>query len=202
MAAVAYLKCQQNDEVKIFLLMSKTQVAPLKKMSILRLELQACLIAVRLAEFVKKEMEFKCIKVTFWSDSAVALSWIKMESRLLKEFVGNRVAMIQEKTEDSQWHHVSGHNNPADLATKGVDLQELIKPDNTWFSGPSFLQEEKYPRNVLNAEKRSVEAEKRKLKGRCHVQNCEAEEFLKVEFTFLIVSKIEEKSCFPSTTVS
>ena len=31
MAAVAYLKCQQNDEVKIFLLMSKTQVAPLNK---------------------------------------------------------------------------------------------------------------------------------------------------------------------------
>lgn len=104
-----------------------------------------------------------------------------MGSRLLKEFVGNRVAMIQEKTEGSQWHHVSGHITPADLATKGVDLQELIKPDNIWFSGPSFLQEEEYPRSVLNAEKRSVEAEKRKLKGQCHVQNCEAEEFLKVE---------------------
>ena len=115
------------------------------------------------------------------SDSAVALSWIKMESRLLKEFVGNRIAMIQEKNDGSQWHHVSGHNNPADLATNGVDLKELINLDNIWFSGPSFLQEEKYPRSILNAEKRSVEAEKRKLKGQCHVQNCEAEEFLKVE---------------------
>ena len=80
-----------------------------------------------------------------------------MESRLFKEFVGNGVATIQEKTEGSQWNHVSGHNNPADLATKGIDPQELIKPGNIWFSGPSFLQEEKYPRSVLNAEIRSVE---------------------------------------------
>ena len=76
-----------------------------------------------------------------------------MESRLLKKFVSNRVAMIQEKTEGSQWHHVSGYNNPADMVTKCVDLQELVKPDNIWFSGPSFLQEEQYPRSVLNAEK-------------------------------------------------
>ena len=65
MAAVAYLKCQQNDEVKIFLLMSKTHVAPLKKMSIPKLELQACLLVVRLAECVKKKMELKRIKVIF-----------------------------------------------------------------------------------------------------------------------------------------
>ena len=88
-----------------------------------------------------------------------------MESRLLKEFVGNRVAMIQEKTEGSQWHHVSGNDNPADLATRGVDLQELMRPDSIWFSGPSFLQEEEYPRSVLNPEKRNVDAEKKKLKG-------------------------------------
>ena len=81
MAAVAYLKCQQNNEANIFLLMSKTQVAPLKKMSIPRLELQACLLSVRLAELIKKEMDFKYIKVIFWSDSAVALSWIKMHGK-------------------------------------------------------------------------------------------------------------------------
>ena len=83
-----------------------------------------------------------------------------MERRLLEEFVSNCVVMIQEETEGSQWHHVSGHNNPADLATKGVDL---IKPDNIWVSGPSFLQDEEYPKGVLNAEKRSVEAETKKL---------------------------------------
>jgi hypothetical protein len=76
MTAVAYLKCQRNNEVKVSLLMSKMQVAPLKKMSVPRLELQACLMA----EFIVKQMEFKTIKVVFWSDSTVALSWIKMES--------------------------------------------------------------------------------------------------------------------------
>ncbi|CAB4024394.1 PREDICTED: uncharacterized protein LOC102806687, partial [Paramuricea clavata] len=138
MAAVAYVKCQRNNEVKVSLLMSKTQVAPLKKMSIPRLELQVCLMAVRLAEFIVKQMEFKTVKVVFWSDSTVALLWIKMESCVLKEFVANRVATIQEKTEGCQWHHVSGQDNPADLASRGVDLRELLKPDDIWFSGPKF----------------------------------------------------------------
>jgi hypothetical protein len=57
-AAVAYLKCQRNNEVKVSLLMRKTQVAPLKKMSVPRLKLQTCLMAVRLAEFIVKRMEF------------------------------------------------------------------------------------------------------------------------------------------------
>jgi hypothetical protein len=118
MTAVAYLKCQRNNEVKVSLLMSKMQVAPLKKMSVPRLELQACLMA----EFIVKQMEFKTIKVVFWSDSTVALSWIKMESCVLKEFVANRVEAIQEKTEGCQWHHISGQDNPADLALRGVDL--------------------------------------------------------------------------------
>ena len=39
--------------------MSNTQVAPVMKMSIPRLEPQACLLDIRLAEFIKKEMEFK-----------------------------------------------------------------------------------------------------------------------------------------------
>ena len=49
-------------------------MAPLKKMLVPRLELQACLMAVRLAEFIVKQMEFKTVKVVFWSDSTVAVS--------------------------------------------------------------------------------------------------------------------------------
>ena len=71
MAAVAYLRCQRNNEVKVSLSMSNAQVAPLKKMSVPRLELQVCLIAVRLTEFIVKQMEFKTVKVIFWSDGTV-----------------------------------------------------------------------------------------------------------------------------------
>ena len=83
-----------------------------------------------------------------------------MESRLFKEFVGNGVATIQEKTEGSQWNHVSGHNNPADLATKGIDPQELIKPGNIWFSGPSFLDLEFSSRRKIS--KKRIECRKKK----------------------------------------
>jgi hypothetical protein len=188
MAAVAYLKYQRNNEVKVSLLMSKTQVAPLKKMSVPLLKLQACLMAVRLAAFIVKQMEFKTVRVVFWSDSTVALSWIKMESRVLKEFVANRVATIQKKTEGCQWHHVSGQDNPS----RGVDLRELLKPDNIWFSGHSFLRSVEYTESALEPEEKLIEAEKKKVTRHCHVQSSVGEEFLKIE-DFLTFHKLRKR---------
>ena len=90
-----------------------------------------------------------------------------MESRVLKEFVANRVATIQEKTEGCQWHHVSGQYNPS----RGVDLRELLKPDNIWFSGHSFLRSVEYTESALEPEEKLIEAEKKKVTRHCHVQS-------------------------------
>ncbi|GIX87495.1 reverse transcriptase [Caerostris darwini] len=57
-----------------------------------------------------------------------------------KTFVANRVAKIQTLSSPTQWHHVSGNENPADLATRGVSSSALLT--SLWLCGPEFLYNE------------------------------------------------------------
>ncbi|GFT52656.1 DUF1758 domain-containing protein [Trichonephila clavipes] len=76
-----------------------------------------------------------------------ALSWIKTEPHKLKTFVSNRVAEIQALSKDYHWKHVSSKNNPADLISRGCNVDELLK-NEMWFSGPD-LQTDEYEDNQL-----------------------------------------------------
>ena len=55
-------------------------------------------------------------------------------------FVANRVGTIQSLTTASQWSHVSGKENPADLASRGC-LPSVLSQTN-WFQGPTFLHKQ------------------------------------------------------------
>ena len=68
MAAVAYVRCSTEDVIKNFLLMCKTQVAPLKVVSIPRLELQACLMGAMLSKFIETQMVLTKVKTMLWTD--------------------------------------------------------------------------------------------------------------------------------------
>ncbi|KAL7724064.1 hypothetical protein ACLKA6_001031 [Drosophila palustris] len=57
----------------------------------------------------------------------------------LATFVSNRVAEIQEWTENAEWRHVPTKQNPADIVSRGCDVDELVT--SIWFNGPSFLKE-------------------------------------------------------------
>ena len=52
-------------------------------------------------------------------------------------FVANRVGTIQSLTSVSQWSHVSGKENPYDIASRGCPPEELSK--SIWFTSPEFL---------------------------------------------------------------
>ncbi|GFS52428.1 integrase catalytic domain-containing protein [Trichonephila clavipes] len=73
--------------------------------------------------------------------------WIKTELHKLKTFVSNRVAEIQALSKDYHWKHVSSKNNPADLISRGCNVDELLK-NEMWFSGPD-LQTDEYEDNQL-----------------------------------------------------
>lgn len=76
--AVAYIKVRnQEGEVTVVLLMAKARVAPLKWLSLPRLELMGALIGARLASYLTKQLKVEDISVHCWTDSTVALSWIK-----------------------------------------------------------------------------------------------------------------------------
>ncbi|KAF2880098.1 hypothetical protein ILUMI_26074 [Ignelater luminosus] len=143
-----------NEKNQIFtrLLCSKTRVAPLKTITISRLELSAALILARLASQVMKAIQINFSKCVLWSDSTVTLGWLKTPPNLLKTFVANRVAEIQEVTEDATWKHVPTNSNPADLLSRGVLLKELAN-SSLWWSGPAWLSlpQESWPKLPVQA---------------------------------------------------
>ena len=184
MAAVAYLRIvkESGSAERVYMLKAKTQVAPLGVMTIPRLEkLQSCLMAVKLMQFIEKQLDLPLAQISLWTDSSVALAWIKSKSRTLKQFVANRVASIQESTEINQWHHVAGKENPADIASRGINLCELEDCDNMWFSGPDFFKksDDLWPRSIEDKDHAAVAAEQRKVTHAVEVAT--QSEFVEIE---------------------
>ncbi|XP_055909654.1 uncharacterized protein LOC129944324 [Eupeodes corollae] len=56
----------------------------------------------------------------------------------LKTFVANRVSSIQELSGGHRWRHVRSDDNPADLASRGVTAEQLVR-NKLWWHGPSWL---------------------------------------------------------------
>ena len=135
-----------DGRIEVAFVMSKTRVAPLRQLSIPHLELQAALLAVRLADTVKRELTLCISKTVFWSDSKTVLLYFANESRRFHTFVANRVAEIQDSTCPAQWMFVPGRLNPADDCTRGLRASEMTS-DCRWVAGPAFLHqtEEHWP---------------------------------------------------------
>ncbi|GFX04814.1 DUF1758 domain-containing protein [Trichonephila clavipes] len=147
-AAVVYIKCfNESGQSQTRLLCSKFRVAPLKTLTIPRLELSAALLLSRLVKKVVPILQLPIHKIWMWTDSTIALAWIKTEPHKLKTFVSNRVAEIQALSKDYHWKHVSSKNNPVDLISRGCNVDELLK-NEMWFSGPD-LQTDEYEDNQL-----------------------------------------------------
>ena len=140
MCAVAYLRSQPKEySADLAFVIGKCRVAPMRHLSIPRLELQAAVMAVRLKRQIVKEHEMKINSCSFWSDSITVLQWIHSSHRKQQVFVANRVAEILDTTDVSQWKHVSGINNPADIGTRANNIEELKRSE--WLTGPAWLKQ-------------------------------------------------------------
>ncbi len=89
------------------------------------------------------------------------LQWLSAIPRAWTTFVAIRVSEIQAKLPRAKWKHVCCHDNPADLASRRIDVDELIK-SQLWWHGPAFLQppEDSWPSQL---QLQSFDVEKRKL---------------------------------------
>jgi hypothetical protein len=148
-AAIYIRSIDENNEVTVQLLCSKSRVAPLKPLTIPRLELCAAILLAKLASKVIKIVDVNIDESYFWSDSMVTLSWIAAVSTKWQSFVAHRVAEIQSLTKINQWHYVKTDQNPADLITRGMAPNEHDKL-HLWFCGPSFLLQDKKQWPTLN----------------------------------------------------
>ena len=139
---VVYLQCVYNDAtVSSRLVASKCKVAPLKPMTVRRLELSGAVLGLRLTQHLALVLGLPMQSVTFYSDSMDVLWWIRGHGRSFRPFVGNRIGEIQMVTEPSQWQHVPTGENPADLCTRGATPDELLG-NSLWWHGPKWLLSE------------------------------------------------------------
>ncbi|XP_072763659.1 uncharacterized protein [Anoplolepis gracilipes] len=139
--ACIYLRSKtQNREVHCQLLCAKLRVAPLKSTTIPHLELCGALLLAKLHDEVQRAMGIVPDKIMLWSDSTIALHWIRTPPHRLKTFVAHRVAQIQKLTHPQIWRHIKSEDNPADALSRGQLSNALVK-NQVWFSGPSWLSD-------------------------------------------------------------
>ncbi|GBM66234.1 hypothetical protein AVEN_27917-1 [Araneus ventricosus] len=136
--AVIYVKSiNSNGGSEVKLLISKSRVAPLKFVTIPRLELCAAVLLSKLMRRVLRALKLDVSKTYFWTDSTIVLSWLEKECKELKTFVANRISIIRTLTVAEQWNHVPSKQNPADLISRGMDPVKLQLCELWW--SPSFL---------------------------------------------------------------
>ncbi|XP_025265579.1 uncharacterized protein LOC112638301 [Camponotus floridanus] len=139
-AAVVYLLTRDKDnQVQVSLLSAKTKVAPLKQVSLPRLELCAATLLTRLVVHIRLALDALATPTHLWTDSTVVLGWIRDHPASWKTYVANRVSEIQTTLPDVAWHHTPGVDNPADCASRGLSPSEL-KGHPLWWNGPRWLQ--------------------------------------------------------------
>ena len=125
---------------------SKSKLAPLKAITLPRLELNAAVTGVRMYKMVIRETDLPVERIVFWTDSTLTLQYITNTTLRPKAYVANRKSEINEASNMEDWRHVSGDINPADLLTRGVsdpsELMETGANGTSFFSGPEFLKED------------------------------------------------------------
>ncbi|XP_070180041.1 uncharacterized protein [Littorina saxatilis] len=146
----SYLRLKdENDRVHCSLVMAKGRVAPLKQVTVPRLELQAATLSAKMSSFLEKELKYEKLEHVFWTDSTIVLAYLANQQKRFHVFVANRISQILRVSSVSQWNHVPTEQNPADHASRGLSVKELNA--STWFSGPQFLWQSDIPRGNITA---------------------------------------------------
>ena len=86
---------------------------------------------------VKNEIKFD--RINCWSDSQIALWWIKQSRKEWKPWVENRVSKIRSYVKPEYWRYARTNSNPADLLTRKAASNDL-HGNLFWWNGPEFLQ--------------------------------------------------------------
>ncbi|XP_043485239.1 uncharacterized protein LOC122513069 [Leptopilina heterotoma] len=114
-AGVVYIRIlNPNESPRLTILQAKTKVAPIKIITIPRLELCGIVLLKKLLKRVVDDLRLDLVQLYGWTDSTIALSWLAKHPSRWKTFVANRVQTVHT----------------------------LLPSDNElWWQGPSWLRE-------------------------------------------------------------
>ena len=97
-----------DGRVHCTFIIGKARNAPVKFVSIPRLELQTAVLTTQMFMMLRKELELNISRTYLWTDSEIVLNYLKNEKR---------VEEIKEHTLVDDWHYVPGSLNPADYVS-------------------------------------------------------------------------------------
>ncbi|XP_059053907.1 uncharacterized protein LOC131848156 [Achroia grisella] len=137
-AAVYIRLTDEHGNIHVTLVSAKTKVAPIKQISVPRLELCGAVLVTRLLVEVAEVLGIPKKDIRAWTDSTVVLAWLNSHPSKWQTFVANRVSEILSTLDSQQWAHITSGQNPADCASRGVSPSDLWQ-NTMWFNGPEFL---------------------------------------------------------------
>ncbi len=184
--AIIYLRSVfPNGTVVVRFITSKTKVAPVRQVTLPRLELNGAVLLSELIVYVKECLGLE-VDIYLWTDSTIVLTWIAASPRRWKTFVANRVATIQELTTADSWKHVAGVENPADISSRGCSLEDLCS-SSMWWRGPEWLSLPNLP-NFPKSDAMTGDLEERAAEVAVHHVNIEEDKML-LRFSSLVKLK-------------
>lgn len=170
-AAVVYMRVEKtNGSIETSLIAARTRVAPVKTISLPRLELCGAVLLSKLLKHVAQAMRLIPAQIYAWTDSSIVLSWLSGDPNRWKTFIANRVVEITEYLNANQWYHVQSGDNPADVASRGMLLSDLKKCE-IWWKGPVWLSEKKIKYTKPNKFETELEAKKEKIQTNLKVND-------------------------------
>ncbi|XP_073820609.1 uncharacterized protein [Musca autumnalis] len=161
--AVSYwMSIKSDGEIEVSFITSKTKCAPLKSMTIPRLELQAAVLGTRLLCTIEKEHSVKVSRRICWSDSSTVINWINSDNRRYKPFVAHRITEILDSTCPTDWKWLPTNLNVADETTRAKRNMDFSFKSR-WYQGPQFLHqpEDDWPEMISTSNDEPPEEELR-----------------------------------------
>ncbi|CAH8633785.1 unnamed protein product [Schistosoma guineensis] len=134
-ARVSYLK----EPPYCILLYSKSRVAPIRQVTIPRLEMAAAVLSVRLSEVLRRSLPNFFCEVNLHTDSMIVLYYIKNIENRYCTYIANRLAVVHQYTKVEQWNYVKSSQNPADWTSRGIQKMTDLE---SWFKCPTLLHGE------------------------------------------------------------